>query len=567
MVLTLEQFSAQSECCKMTCVAGFRGLQREVNSFSIVDTPEIISWLRGGELVVDAGFITSKHPEMQKTLVAELNRRGCAGLGIKLHRYYDAIPAAFIEAGNELDFPVFALPYEVRFCDLAYEIHKQVFEQRLTETQRLCEVYSKLVHTFSTHQDLNRTLYDVSRILNNPVLLANAGGELLAMENLVDNPDHLAEFFQLSFGKPLFHAERMQEIEQCWRQKLRTHRMTLTVQGRTLAVVLAAIRTGEQLWGFFVVPECMQPLGKEQYHILESICPLLALHFAWNHLSHNEPQEETSEFVNKVLLSSTTPLESIQTLCTVNGFDYTRKRVCINVTLEHFENLTFSRRNVLRDLLQSECDRLAEQQGYLCYCTSFRSCVTIFLLAAPQTNSRTLSADAQQIAQALAALLLQYEAPVRIGISDCSTEPEKISVAFSQTLSCIQMGSRLAPDERLYTFDEYQIYYLLSTTMSESDIRALYEETIAPLHRFDLENQCNYVNALESYVKNRFNVSKTATEIHVHRNTLLYQLDKIREILSLDMDDYENMLKLQMGIHAMRLLEHPELHAAEPDRA
>ena len=45
--------------------------------------------------------------------------------------------------------------------------------------------------------------------------------------------------------------------------------------------------------------------------------------------------------------------------------------------------------------------------------------------------------------------------------------------------------------------------------------------------------------------------------MHVHRNTMIYQLDKIRELLALDMDDYENVLRIQMGIHAMRLLAHP----------
>lgn len=97
MSLTIERFAAQAECCRMECVAGFGGLKREVNSFSIVDTPEIGSWLHGGELVVDAGYITSEHPELRRTLVAELARHGCAGLGVKLHRYYDAVPPEYIE--------------------------------------------------------------------------------------------------------------------------------------------------------------------------------------------------------------------------------------------------------------------------------------------------------------------------------------------------------------------------------------------------------------------------------------------------------------------------------------
>ena len=555
MSLTIEQFAAQAECCRMECVAGFGGLKREVNAFSIVDTPEIGSWLHGGELVVDAGYITSEHPELRRTLVAELARHGCAGLGVKLHRYYDAVPPEYIEAGDRLDFPVFALPYEVRFCDLAYEIHKRVFEQRQSENERVSALYARLVHTISTRQDVDRTLFELAGIFGNPVLLANDRCELLALENPSPETAPLADFFPLEQGKCLFSAETMREIAQCIGRETRTHRMTLSAGGRELAVVLAAIQTGERLWGFLIVPECGAAVSGAQYRVLESICPLLALHFAWNSLSHTG--DALSEFASKVLLAEDTPPATVQYLCAVNGFDCAKRRICLNIEPEHFDALPFGRRSTVRDLLRSECRRLAERHGLESYPVFFSSYFTVFLLAAPETDKASLSNAARETAQAVVRLLAEYEVPARVGVSDSSTAVERIAAGFRQSIDCIRLGRRLAPGERVYTFDDYQIYCLLSSTMSEADIRALYSDTIEPLDRFDRENHCCYVDTLEAYIKNRFNVTKTAAAMHVHRNTMIYQLDKIRELLALDMDDYENVLRIQMGIHAMRLLAHP----------
>ena len=56
-MLTVGQFAAGFDAYPLQCVAGFTGLDRELTAFSIVDSPEILTWLRGGEFVVDYGYV------------------------------------------------------------------------------------------------------------------------------------------------------------------------------------------------------------------------------------------------------------------------------------------------------------------------------------------------------------------------------------------------------------------------------------------------------------------------------------------------------------------------------
>lgn len=91
--------------------------------------------------------------------------------------------------------------------------------------------------------------------------------------------------------------------------------------------------------------------------------------------------------------------------------------------------------------------------------------------------------------------------------------------------------------------------------MTKDELIELFNDTVKPLYLIDKESGSNLVNALDMYINNKFNVTKTADAMHVHRNTMIYQLDKIKEILDIDFLDYEYILKLQMGIHAMKLLK------------
>ena len=72
-MVTVADFTSDLE--QIRCVAGFCGTNREVTSFTIIDTPEILDWLHGGEFVVDSGYITSHNPSMLKGFIASLRKK------------------------------------------------------------------------------------------------------------------------------------------------------------------------------------------------------------------------------------------------------------------------------------------------------------------------------------------------------------------------------------------------------------------------------------------------------------------------------------------------------------
>jgi hypothetical protein len=74
-------------------LAGASGLDRIVSRLNVMEVPDILPWVKPHELLLTTGYPLRDDPDGLIKLVAELDERGLAALAIKLHRYFDELPA------------------------------------------------------------------------------------------------------------------------------------------------------------------------------------------------------------------------------------------------------------------------------------------------------------------------------------------------------------------------------------------------------------------------------------------------------------------------------------------
>ncbi|MGI8910738.1 MAG: PucR family transcriptional regulator [Rubrobacteraceae bacterium] len=73
---------------------------------------------------------------------------------------------------------------------------------------------------------------------------------------------------------------------------------------------------------------------------------------------------------------------------------------------------------------------------------------------------------------------------------------------------------------------------------------------VRPLIEYDRERSSDLVRTLRVYFACGANTSSAADRLFLHRNSMLYRLERIRELTGLDLRDHRVALALQLGLLA-----------------
>ena len=86
------------------------------------------------------------------------------------------------------------------------------------------------------------------------------------------------------------------------------------------------------------------------------------------------------------------------------------------------------------------------------------------------------------------------------------------------------------------------------------EVRSFYEDTVAPIVRYDDQYRTDLVGTLESYLDQNCNMNATAAAIYAHRHTVAYRLERVKELTSLDPMLSEDRERLGLGLKAYRII-------------
>ncbi|MBR3167715.1 MAG: helix-turn-helix domain-containing protein [Erysipelotrichaceae bacterium] len=106
----------------------------------------------------------------------------------------------------------------------------------------------------------------------------------------------------------------------------------------------------------------------------------------------------------------------------------------------------------------------------------------------------------------------------------------------------INYFSIIAPIEMFHVINRYD------------DLKAYIYPTVLDLLEYDRKNNSNLTTTLYVYLDNFGNTAKSAELLYIHKNTLLYRMQKIKEILHCELESGEEILRVMMSLRIIRVL-------------
>jgi purine catabolism regulator len=149
---------------------------------------------------------------------------------------------------------------------------------------------------------------------------------------------------------------------------------------------------------------------------------------------------------------------------------------------------------------------------------------------------------------------LSSQARVAAGIGRPGAGLAGLRNSFGQAREALELARRLFGGDKVLPFSDLGIYRLLYRLQDSEELVEFYEQTLASLAQYDASHNTELVPTLEAFFAHHGNVSQTAESLYLHRNSLLYRLERISEITGLDLDDADDRFSLQLALKIRPLL-------------
>ncbi len=160
---------------------------------------------------------------------------------------------------------------------------------------------------------------------------------------------------------------------------------------------------------------------------------------------------------------------------------------------------------------------------------------------------------------------------LKAGVSNFFRNLEDTSLFYQQAVSSVLLGLKLKSPSAIYYFRDYYLYEMLesyefqnsppasSATYHERKVNSRLQFLIQPglmkLYLYDKEHGTDFIDTLMEFLRSPGQPSVIAEALHIHKNTLLYRMGKIRQITGCDFVEGEEYMNYNLSIKIMKYLQ------------
>lgn len=141
-----------------------------------------------------------------------------------------------------------------------------------------------------------------------------------------------------------------------------------------------------------------------------------------------------------------------------------------------------------------------------------------------------------------------------MGISDLIKQIKRINDAFAEAKLAYKNTTDALPVQH-YAKQNYSRYTL---PRNLQDAERIFELNLGALHQQDQQKNTRYVHTLKVFLENDRAWEKTAKQLHIHKQTLVYRMQKIQEITTRTINSTADIVELWIAIKAGEILGYIE---------
>ncbi|MFQ3536019.1 MAG: helix-turn-helix domain-containing protein [Aggregatilineales bacterium] len=516
-------------------LAAHNALERPVRWALTVSGDAPLPYLEGDELLLVA---PTKQPCEPSELIAACRRANVAALALLTP--VDPLLIALAEAEN---LPVIALPQGSRLRDIERLIVGLLIDRQGHFERRSAQIYEQLIEIATANVGLEGIVQALSNFLRKGIVVQDKHLRIqacLAVPELASDWDSVLSLLKDRNKLPQALSDR----HRLPRHTAISYSQTLRNDGLSrLITPIVAQGVGR---GYLSAVTRHTPFTELDRLVLQHGATICALEMARQKTISDAEKRLRGDFLHNLLIGTFTEAEA---LAEGDRFrhDMSAPHVAIVMAWQGEQHPSIRRLETLvNTVLQN---RNAQALVYV------REEELRLFLAADPRSAGTLVAQARAFTSAVidAAVREHRYARLAIGIGSVAERLADWIVSYRDAAHAAQIARRLRAEQPLYAAD-LGIYTLLARPDLRNDLLALRDKMIGNLLSHDERQRADLLQTLEAFFESHGNATQTAEKLSVHRNTLFYRMNRIQEILNLDLNQTDVRLAVHLSLKIHRLL-------------
>ncbi|USG66241.1 PucR family transcriptional regulator ligand-binding domain-containing protein [Brevibacillus ruminantium] len=478
-------------------ISGFEGVDRVVRYIDIMEVPDLRGWLREGELLLTTAYSIRHDPSRLPEIVEHMAQAGAAALAIKPERFLHDLPEEMILVSNRYQLPIIELPAMIPYMDITHAVMEQVLDRQAALLRRSDEVYRTLTTMVLENSGLQAVADNIAGLVKGAVRVLDNFGQVIVSVP----PDWKPKSKHLEWdiavdrqivGKLQVDKERLDDIQQVCVEQARV------VVALELMRAKTAVDTEKRLRGNLI----------------------------------------------DELLSAVPPAR--------HEVERRGRQLGLN-PLQHWEVAIIEGNETIMQQLSSEAshfrqtlDREAQQNGLQAHIESRHSSLVLLLSSKPVAvepsgkGKRLLETDQTGCIDWCSVIerLLQEQSGKRhdIHIGKGGSYPLwHVHQSYTEARKALAIGVKLSRPMEVTAFPDVEAFQLLAESVDQVHFSELFERKLGKLHAHDLEHGSDFLRTLYYYLESSGNLIETSNRLYIHRNSVKYRLQRIREIIPIDL--------------------------------
>lgn len=546
MKVTVEEILKLESFRDVEVVAGFDGLDKEVENVYVMEVPDISAYVSEGGLLFTTLYPILDNEKAMTHFITDLKEQGLAGVAIKVGRYIETIPEYMIRQAEDNNFVILKLPLDANFSMLTNDILTRLLGMKTKELEFRESISAKLHTLLLSGADIKDLVSYVSVITKKDIIVVSH--QLKYIDSSIDSEMNNFTFLETNFNKMTDDF-----VSPAKTPVLKINEYTYQCD----ELIIHPIEAGNKKLGYIILlNNQIDQRDKTEYLsvIIEQAVILLAFLLQNRQALLQKERNYLDNFIRDMINHHYISQSELIQKAKVFKWNLHFPNIVMLIDLDDQSpdhRLSSYYKILDSGVITEEISHQLEIPKDNCKVALYNNHIICFISVALITD---LTVKLKHTGDSILNRLKKFSS-LKLSFSNVFYASDEIKNAYEEAELVQKIYKDVAHSQNFVKFynelGTYKIFHLIE---NKDYLQDFVEEKLGVVLANDLKNEMELIKTVQTLIKNNMNLRKTAENLFIHYNSLRYRVNKLKE-LGIDMTDGNEMTEIAVACQILTYLD------------